>query len=279
MASALGTTINTGINGENLAITYNSTGNTVLAHAGSYAITGVVSDGSGLAGNYTVTLSPGTLTVTPATLAGNIGNAAHVYGSTVDLASALGTTINTGINGENLAITYSSTGNTVLANAGSYAITGVVSDGSGLAANYTVILSPGTLTVTPATLTGNATTQNSLNLSKQGALSITVSNVAGLLNGDTLAAVLSTAEYFITVGTHQYAFVPTTATTFDSSITISYVLKNSSLVTQLAASTSGTVRAGLRIESLNYTFIDDDMTRLVSAVKPSPAIGKRPLLD
>ncbi len=224
-------------------------------------------------GAYNPSSGEADFTIETAAISLTIGDATHVYGSTVNLATALGATIDTGVNGENLAIAYSSTGNTVLANAGSYDITGVVADGTGLASNYTVTLTPGTLTVTQATLTGNATTQDALNMAKQGLLKITVSNVAGLVNGDTLASFLSTAEYFITVGSNRYEFVPTTVTTSGSGITISYSLKNSALQSQLAAeladNTSGStaVTAGFAIESQNYTFLDESLTRLFSTVK------------
>ena len=67
-----------------------------------------------------------------------------------------------------------------------------------------------------------------LNLA-QGKVTITVSNVSGLASGDTFAFFLSTAHYYITVGTIRYEFVPTTVTTSGSSITIAYTLKNSAL--------------------------------------------------
>ena len=54
---------NTGINGETLDITYSSNGDTSTAPVGIYAITGVISNGTGLASNYSVTLTNGTLTV------------------------------------------------------------------------------------------------------------------------------------------------------------------------------------------------------------------------
>jgi hypothetical protein len=222
--------------------------------------------------NYLDESGAAAIDIAQASISHTIGNTAHVYGSTVNLALALGTTIDKGVNGETLAIAYDSAGNTVLANAGSYPITGVVSDGSGLASNYAVTLTPGTLTVTQATITGNATTQDALNMAKQGKLTITISNVAGLLNGDTLLDFLSTAEYYITVGANKYAFVPTTVTTLGSNITVAYTLKNSALVTQLAAeladNTSGAtaVASGFSMESLNYLFTDDYLTRLFSTV-------------
>ncbi len=63
LATDLGTTIWTGVNNETLALTYTSDGNTNSATVGAYPIDGTVSDGSGSASNYNVTLTPGTLTV------------------------------------------------------------------------------------------------------------------------------------------------------------------------------------------------------------------------
>jgi hypothetical protein len=110
----------------------------------------VVSDGTGLASDYTVTLTNGNLTVSRALINHTIGNDSHAYGSTANLATDLGTTFNTGINGEKLTITYSSTGNTATAPVGGYSITGIVSSGTGLTLDYNVTLTRGTLTVTPA---------------------------------------------------------------------------------------------------------------------------------
>jgi hypothetical protein len=131
--------------------------------------------------------------------------------------------------------------------------------------------------VTQKTLTGDATTQDALNMAKQGLLTNTVSNVSGLVNGDTLATFLSTAHYFIKItdqlGTREYEFVPTSVTTSGSSITINHTLKNSALQSQLAAeladntSAATAVTAGFFMEFLNYTFTDDYLTRLFSTVK------------
>ena len=72
------------------------------------------------------------LTVEPAAVTFTIGNDHHVYGSTADLAADLRATFNTGVNGQDLAITYASTGNTTTSPMNRYAITGTVSDGTGL---------------------------------------------------------------------------------------------------------------------------------------------------
>jgi hypothetical protein len=151
-------------------------------------------------------------------------------------------------------------------NAGTYSVTATYAgDANHLGSSSTV-----GFTIGLATLTGNATAQDAWNLAKQGKLNITISNVSGLLNGDTLSGFLTTAHYFITVGTAKYEFVPTTVTTSGTSISISYTLKDSALVTELAAALTGAVSAntavtaGFAMQSANYTFTDDYLTRLFS---------------
>jgi hypothetical protein len=153
LAAALGTTIATGVNGQNLAITYNSTGDTSTAHAGMYLITGALSSGTGALSDYAVTLASGTLTVNPFAFAFTIATASQTYGTAADLAADLGTTIATGVNGQNLAITYSSTGDTSTAHAGMYAIAGTLSSGTGELTDYAVTLASGTLTANPFAFT------------------------------------------------------------------------------------------------------------------------------
>jgi hypothetical protein len=192
----------------------------------------------------------------------------HQHGATASWSSSDGA-------GGTLAVTYYLASDLVHAlpgaptNAGSYvAVASFAGDthhfGSSSSANFTI---------KKATLTGNAMTQDALNMAKQGKLTITVSNVAGLLNGDTLTTFLSTAQYFITIGANQYVFVPTTVTTSGSSITIAYTLKNSALLAELgsvldAATSSATaVSAGFEMDSLNYSLTDDFLTRLFSTAK------------
>ncbi len=151
-ATDLGTTFSTGVNGQNLDIAYSSTGDTAAAHVGAYAITGVASDGTGLLSDYNVTLNPGTLNVNKATVSYTIGNDSQTYGAAAVFATDLGTTFNTGVNGQNLDIAYSSTGDTTSAHVGAYAITGVASNGTGLLSDYNVTLNPGTLNVNKASV-------------------------------------------------------------------------------------------------------------------------------
>ena len=147
LAADLSATIDTLVNGQNLSITYASTGDTGTAHVGTYTITGVVSNGTGLASDYTVTLTNGTLTVNKYAFSYTIGNDQQTYGTAATLAADLSATIDTLVNGQNLSISYASTGDTGTAHVGAYAVTGVVANGTGLASDYAVTLTNGTLTV------------------------------------------------------------------------------------------------------------------------------------
>ncbi|HET6880763.1 MAG TPA: MBG domain-containing protein, partial [Pirellulales bacterium] len=153
LANDLAATISTGVNNETLDIGYASTGDKATANVGSYAITGTLSDGSGSLSNYSVTLNNGALTVRPYAFTYTIGNDSQTYGSAANLAKDLGTTISTGVNNQTLDIGYASTGDKATANVGSYAITGTLSNGSGLLTNYKVTLNNGTLTVKPYAFT------------------------------------------------------------------------------------------------------------------------------
>ena len=87
--------------------------------------------------------------MTPYAFSYTIASDSHVYGTT-DSFSTLAATIATGVNSENLAIAYSSVGNTVTAHVGSSSpITATLSNGSGLTSDYSVTLTNGALTVTP----------------------------------------------------------------------------------------------------------------------------------
>jgi hypothetical protein len=145
---------------------------------GSYAIT----KGSLAAtGNYTIgTFNQGTLAVTPYSFTYQIANDSQTYGIAANLAHDLGTTINTGVNGQNLDITYSSTGDTATAAVGTYPITGTLSDGIGKLSNYDVTLLPGTLTVTMGVGSGvsnvillSPTASGALTLSGNAQLTVT----------------------------------------------------------------------------------------------------------
>ena len=113
-------TVATGVNGEVLDLSYSSDGDTTTAHVNSYAINATVSDGTGHASNYPVTVNAGNLTVNPAAISYTIGNDSQSYGGQANLTNDLPATFTTGINGQTLGIAYASTGDNTTAHAGKY---------------------------------------------------------------------------------------------------------------------------------------------------------------
>ncbi len=200
LASDLSTKITTGVNGQNLGISYSSTGDTTTAdvQTGGYAITGTLSNGTGLTSDYSVTLKNGTLTVNPYAYSYTIGNDSQTYGSAANLANDLVPTINTGINSQNLGISYSSTGDLATAGVGTYAITGTLANGTGLTTDYTVTLTNGTLTVNKATLTVTASNASRV----YGAANPTFTDtIAGYVNGESSSVVSGAASLTTTATT------------------------------------------------------------------------------
>ena len=168
-----------------------------------------------LATNYTLpTSASGAATINPHAFTDQIGNDSHSYGSTDNFATDLGTTINTGVNGENLSITYSSPGNTATAGVGTHPITGTLANGTGLTSDYAVTLEPGTLAVSPAALTITAsdeTTTAGQTLNFGGGSTLFTSS--GLQNGETIGSVTLTVSGnggAATAG--SYAITPSAAT-------------------------------------------------------------------
>jgi len=261
LATDLGATINTGVNGENLAIAHSSTGDTATAHVNTYAITGALSNGTGLTSDYAVTLTNGTLTVNKTTFTYTIANDSQTYGTAANLAGDFGTTINTGANGENLGIAYSSAGDTATTHVNTYAITGALSNGTGLLSDYDVTLKSGTLTVNPAAL---LITADSMKKTYGEAVTFAGTEFidSGLVtaNGDTVTSVTlasAGAAAAATAGGSPYAITPSSAVgTGLSNYSITYV--NGQLtaneVPLTITAVSQTMVAGQAVPSLTATF-------------------------
>ncbi len=146
----------------------------VLGTGGStLVVTGyTVNDGNG-GKDYTVSTQSAAGTVNPYAFSYTIGNDSQTYGSPANVAADLAATLSTGVNGEDLAITCSSSGDSATAAAGSYPITATVANGTGLISNYAVTLTSGTLTVNQATPM------------------VSLSNVTGIFNNSPYTAAAS----------------------------------------------------------------------------------------
>jgi Ca2+-binding RTX toxin-like protein len=110
--------------------------------------------------NYTITYADGTLTINPHAFTYTIANDSQTYGTAANLEADLGSSINTGVDGQTLDIVYASAGDTSTANAGTYKITGTLSSGIGAINDYAVTLIEGTLTVDKATANITVTPYN-----------------------------------------------------------------------------------------------------------------------
>jgi hypothetical protein len=179
---AFTSTVSGALNGDTFTNTY-STPATVASPVGAYPINDAV--GGPAASNYTITVVPGTLTITQASIALNIAanNTTRSYGAA---NPAFTSTITGALNGDSFTITYSTTA-TVTSPVGTYPIVPTVSGAA--IGNYTVTTTNGILTVTPATLT---VTANNAARSYGAANPAFTGTTSGLLNGDTVTTTFST---------------------------------------------------------------------------------------
>ena len=104
--------------------------------------------GSTRASDYSLpTSASGAGQITPYSFPYQIASDSQYFGYPANFATDLGPTIATGVNNENLAIAYSSTGDIASATVGTYPITGRTTDGTGVLSDYTPTLKNGNLTV------------------------------------------------------------------------------------------------------------------------------------
>ncbi len=215
---AFTSTVSGALNGDTFTNTYSTTA-TISSPVGSYPINDVV--GGSAASNYTITVVPGTLTITTATVALNVAvnNSTRLYGAPNPTFTS---TITGALNGDTFTITYATTA-TATSPIGTYTVVPTVSGSA--AGNYNITTANGTLTVTTAPLTVTAN-----NASRAYGISnpAFTGTITGLVNGDTVnAAYSTTAGLNSPVGT--YAIVPTvtgvsanyTLSTVNGTLTIS----------------------------------------------------------
>ncbi|OWK41750.1 surface proteins containing Ig-like domains-like [Fimbriiglobus ruber] len=245
-----------------------STGATATSGVGSYSITqGTLDAGS----NYAIAFTPGTLTVTPATLEIIASGQTVVYGSTIpDLAySSSGL-----VNGDTISGSLS-TSATSASGVGTYPITqGNLDAGP----NYTVTYTAATLAIDPAPLSVAANDQKMVLGSPVPALTFTAT---GFVNGDTLASLGgSLSADASTVGTHAI----TLGDLSEPNYTITFTPGTLTVYAKLTATVSPALVAGLpnQIFTLtasgaggdgNYTYTWDDTSTTASDDVSYPAAG------
>jgi gliding motility-associated-like protein len=196
-----------------------STTATITSNFGTYPIT--LTGGSAL--NYTLTLQPGTLTVSKASLTATVDDKTKVYGSTNPTNSI---TYSGFVNGDDVsAITppvISGPFTNAFSAVGSYPIT----LSGGTATNYNIALVNGSLSITKAPLTAKADNQSRVYGAADPLFTITYT---GFVNGETSANItkpvlVTTATATSNVGTYPIQLSGTTAnydfTFVDGTLTI-----------------------------------------------------------
>lgn len=187
-------------NADNITATFASVA-TPASAVGNYPVTGTLVDTTAKLGNYAVTSTPGTLTVSAAPLTVTAGDATRIYG---DANPAFGGTITGLKNSDNITAVYSSTA-TVASPVGTYPLSASLLDPTNKLGNYTVTSNNGTLTVTPAPLSvtaGNAArAYGDPNPTLGG-------TIVGLKNADAITATYASIASAISV-VGSYPIVPT----------------------------------------------------------------------
>ncbi|MDB5911145.1 MAG: hypothetical protein JWP34_5262 [Massilia sp.] len=207
--------------GDNITASYFTTA-TQFTGVGTAPITATLSDPGSRLSNYTITNTPGTLTIDKAHLTVTADNQSKSYGATLPTLTA---TISGFVNGENLgtsgvagsaAVTTTATASSAV---GSYLIT--AAPGTLSAANYDfTTFNPGTLSVTTVAL--SVTADNATKIYGDSNPTFTAS-YSGFVNGDTSSSLGGTLA-FSTSATNaspvgNYAVTPSGLTSSNYTIT------------------------------------------------------------
>ncbi len=188
------------VNGDNITASYASAA-TPASAVGTDAIVPTLADPDTKLGNYSLTVTDGTLTVGPAALTVTGDDAARNYG---DANPSFAGSISGVVNGDNITATYASAATSASA-VGTHAIVPALADPDTKLGNYSLTLTDGTLTVAVAGLTVSA---NNASRGFGAANPLFTGSVTGVVNGDNITATYaSAATPASAVGT--YAIVPT----------------------------------------------------------------------
>ena len=242
------------LNNDNVIVTYVTTA-VPTSSAGTYPITATISGSA--TGNYNLQVTPGTLTINPATLVVNVANATRTYGA----ANPAFTATYTGLmNGDTVAPTFSTTATTA-SPVGTYAITATLTGN----ANYTATVNPGTLTVTTAPLSFVVANMTKVYGTANPTLSGTIT---GLLNGDQLTPTYSTTA-LMGSGVGSYPITATLAgpalTNYSSTITPGSLTVTAAVLT--ITPTNETMNYGGPVPALTYSItglVNGDAAGVVS---------------
>jgi hypothetical protein len=180
---------------------------------GTYAITA----GGAADPNYSISYVNGTLTVTPAPLLIIADNKSKVYGAPLP---ALTASYSGFVNGDTPASLAAAPTLTTTATASSHAGGYAITAGGAVDPDYSISYVGGTLTVTTAALT---ITANNQTMVYGGTMPALTASFAGLVNGDTPAAISGLTLSTVAATSHAGSYAITAAGASDPDYTISYV--------------------------------------------------------
>ncbi|HYG97753.1 MAG TPA: MBG domain-containing protein [Terriglobales bacterium] len=228
---------------DSISATYSSSA-TPSSPVGDYAITVTLADPGSRLSNYTVTNTPGTLTVTKAGITVVANNASRSYGGANPTFDGTLTGIAAG---DNITASYSSSA-TSLSPVGTYPIKPELADPNGRLANYDVTSTDGVLTVNRASLT---VTVNNKQRIYGAANPVLDGTMAGVVAGDDITVTYSTT-----------ANVPSPVGTY--SITATLIDPNVRLGNYNVSNTEGT----LSVQQAALSIVVNDKQRAYGAVNP-----------
>ena len=228
---ALTGTINGLVNSDNITANYATVAN-AGSSVGTYPITISLNDPTSKLGNYMVTSTAGTLTITTAPLSVVVDNQSKVYGSANPTLTGTVTGL---VNSDNVAANYATTATTGSA-AGSYPITASLNDPDGKLVNYTVSSSNGTMTISRAVLVVSADSKARIYGAANPNLTASIS---GYVNGEGSSALGGTPVLTTSAATNSpVGTYPITVTIGSlSAANYDFHLSNGVLTIQPAAST------------------------------------------
>lgn len=167
------------VTGDNILLAYSTTA-TVKSSVGSYPIVATLTAiGTTDLNNYTVTNTPGSLTITPSTaMVINVDSATRVYGAVNPTFTGSMTGV---LNNDNITVAYNTLA-TQASSTGRYMIGASISGDA--AANYTPTVNQGALTITPAATATTMTTSNpSVTLGESITFTANVTSATGMASG------------------------------------------------------------------------------------------------
>ena len=255
-----------------------STTATLTSNVGAFPITPAAVDLGGKLGNYAVTATNGTLTVTQAPLSVTAGSATRIYG---DPNPPFTGTILGLKNNDNITATV--TGAAVTSPVGSYALVPVLVDPNTRLGNYSVTITNGTLTVTVAPLSVSAANATRGYGDPNPAFTGTIT---GIKNSDAITATFSSASG-ATTGVGTASIVPALSAPAGVLTNYSVTVTNGVLTISPAALTvTGTNASRL------YGDVNPALTGVITGIKnnevitatftsaatPASAVGTSPIV-